>query len=99
MRISPGRAPRRNGAVGRSCRRNRAAPSSLCARKTVDCGMIMGPILENSSNNRVGAYTVFQGAFAPGGFKYADMIESKSIGISCFVYTLSRQNLTRPWRA
>jgi hypothetical protein len=31
--------------------------------------MITGPILENSFNNRAGADTVFQEAFAPGGFK------------------------------
>jgi hypothetical protein len=59
---------------------------------------ITGAILANSLKSNAGAQTVFHGDPAPGGFEYADMIASKSMGMSRFVYTLSRQNLTRPSR-
>jgi hypothetical protein len=61
--------------------------------------MIKRSMLENSLQDRAGSQTVFHGASAPGGIKYADMMASKPIGLNRLVYTLSRQNLTRPVRA
>src|SRR5215475_13422369 len=58
--------------------------------------MIAGASLVNLVNSSAGPQTVFHGAPTPGGFTYADLTSSNSIGMSRFVYTLSRQNLTRP---
>src|SRR5258708_33561972 len=97
MTISPGRtsSAKRRGLNAMSMR-SRTAVFDI-RKKNRGLRMITGAILANSLRNRAGAQTVFQGAPAPGGFEYADLIASKSIGMSRFVYTLSRQNLTHPW--
>ena len=47
--------------------------------------MITGGRLENSLKTRAGSQTVFHGAPAPGGFKYAEMTASNPTGLNCLV--------------
>src|SRR5258706_12816535 len=98
MTISPGRASsaKRRGRTAMSTR-SRTAVFDI-RKKNRGLRMITGTILANSLKSCAGAQTVFQGAPAPGGVRYADLTASKLIGINLFVYMLIRQNLTRNLR-